>query len=193
MEFLGLTKDEWEIINGFANWLAAFGTIAAVCLSLKLARDASRIKAKCSAVSSIVISHGPGTAIQEAALQLKVVNMGDRPFTVTHLGWTVGLRTKTHFAQMITNQDSDPLPLQLHHGEQGRWCVPAEGDEGWYVRFGTLLLREGEPWLKTLRFVVTTSTEQTFTCKPDAKLRGRLAKAITQLKEEARDRFSPVA
>jgi hypothetical protein len=28
-----------------------------------------------------------------------------------------------------------------------------------YVRFATLLLREGEPWLRSLRFVITTSTE----------------------------------
>lgn len=193
MEFLGFSKDQWEIINGFANWLAAFGTIAAVCLSLKLARDANRVKAKCSARSVIVVSHGPGPAIQEAVVQLKVVNMGDRPFTVTQLGWTVGFRAKTHFAQLISTQNSDSLPLQLHHGGQGHWYVPAEFDEGWYAHFGSILLREGEPWLKTLRFVATTSTEQTFTCKPDAKLLGRLAEAITKLKREAQARTSPVA
>lgn len=190
MEFLGFSKDQWEIINGFANWLAAFGTIAAVCLSLKLARDANRVKAKCSAASKIVLSHGP--ALHEEAVQLKVVNIGDKPFTVTQLGWTVGFRTKTHFAQMFSTQDSDPLPLQLHHGGQGHWYVPAELDDGWYARFGTLLLREGEPWLRTLRFVVTTSTELTFTCKPDAKLLGKLAEAITKIKREEQARTYPV-
>ncbi|UNT12265.1 hypothetical protein [Pseudomonas sp. I3-I5] len=192
MEFLGLSKDHWEIINGFANWLAALGTISAVCLSLKLASDANRVKAKCSAGSRIVVSTGRDR-LHEEVVQLKVVNFGDRPFTVTSLGWTVGFRTKTHFAQMFSNQDSDPLPLQLHHGGQGHWYVPAELDEGWYERFGTLLLREGEPWLRSLRFVVTTSTEKTFSCKPDAKLVGKLAQAITKLKREAREQVNPAA
>ncbi|MBZ9784167.1 hypothetical protein K9857_21760 [Pseudomonas sp. REP124] len=190
MDFLGLNKDQWEIINGFANWLAAFGTIAAVCLSLKLARDANRVKAKCSAGTRIIVSTGR-QRLHEEVLQLKVVNMGDRPFTVTQLGWTVGLRKKTHFAQLFSTEDSDPLPLQLHHGGQGHWYIPAELDEGWYARFGTLLLREGEPWLRTLRLVVTTSTELTFTCKPDAKLLGKLAEAITKLKSETQAGTNP--
>jgi hypothetical protein len=57
-----------------------------------------------------------------------------------------------------------------------------------YIRLATLLLREGEPWLRYLRFVITTSTEQTFTCKPDAKLLGKLGEAVTKLKREAQAR-----
>ena len=37
-------KDTWEFINSFAPWLAAFGTVAAVIVSLYLARTDKRIR-----------------------------------------------------------------------------------------------------------------------------------------------------
>lgn len=190
MEFLGFTKDEWEIINGFANWLAAFGTIAAVCLSLKLAREAGQARAKCSAGPRLIVSTAPGRA-QEEVVQLRVVNVGEKPITVTHVGWRAGYWSKKHFAQFFDNQQSTPLPHQLHHGDQGTWLVPAELEEGWYTRFATVLIDEGEPWLRSLRFVASTSTDQTFVCKPDAALIGKIARAIIEVKRQRRSQANP--
>ena len=79
------------------------------------------------------------------------------------------------------------LTIRPAHWDRAGVAVFVRISDG-YVRLATLLLREGEPWLRSLRFVITTSTEQTFTCKPDAKLLGKLGEAVTKLKREAQAR-----
>ena len=46
--FLGLDKAQWELYNSFSNWVSAFATVAAVTVSLYLARKAGRPRAKTS-------------------------------------------------------------------------------------------------------------------------------------------------
>jgi len=53
--FLGLSKDEWVLINSFGNWLSAIGTVAAVWVSLHLANRISTPKANVSVGHRIIL------------------------------------------------------------------------------------------------------------------------------------------
>jgi hypothetical protein len=40
--FLGVDKSTWDIVNGLANWFAAFGSVAAAAVALYLANRSAR-------------------------------------------------------------------------------------------------------------------------------------------------------
>jgi hypothetical protein len=87
--FLGLSLHEWEVVNGFANWLVAIGTIAAVVVALRLARKQDKPRVALRAE----VSWGwfaKGSEKNREYLSVSAVNVGDRPMTVSHLSLRFG-------------------------------------------------------------------------------------------------------
>ncbi|WP_433739801.1 hypothetical protein [Pseudomonas putida] len=181
--FLGLSKGQWEIINGFANWLAAIGTISAVAVSLYLARSGSRPRAKLSANSIVMVDLDlERQAEQGNYVQLRVVNVGDREFNVVSIGWRMGRRRKKKlFMQMFSREISSALPIKLAHGESADWRFPIAGGDDWYTRISSNFEVDWISELRSIRFVVSTSIGDEFQCSLDENIIARLRDKLTSL------------
>jgi hypothetical protein len=181
--FWGVSKDHWEIINGFANWLAAVGTITAVAVSLYLARKGSRPKAKLSVLPTVIVTIGAGYAEnRQHYLDMRVVNSGDREFKVVAVGWRMGIKGKRKFFMQNFSFDvSSPLPIRLAHGDSATWRVLVADGQGWYATIADHFESSWRAELQSLRFIVSTSIGDEFVCCPDKKIISRLHEELVSL------------
>lgn len=180
---LGLSKDHWEIINGFANWLAAIGTITAVVVSLYLARNGSRPKAKLSVFPIVVVGlNASCTETRTGYIDMRAVNSGDREFKVVSIGWRMGKRKKVKFFMQNFSLDaSSPLPIRLSHGEYANWRALVETQQNWYASIAEQFESNWHAELKSLRFIMSTSIGDEFVCVPDGKIIQRIQEELLGL------------
>jgi hypothetical protein len=129
----GISKSEWDMINAFASWFAAAGSVAAAGVALYLANRASKPTAQVSVGHRILVGPGSVEPFPEFAV-FRIVNTGDRPITITQLGWKVGLFRKRFAVQMFDQAISSKMPIELTHGQEAVWYL-------------SLALRE-EPWIE---------------------------------------------
>ncbi len=181
-EFLGLPQSQWAFINTFADWFSAFATIAAVWLSLWLARKATQPKARLRC--AVVITIGNGFPRREY-VNFSIVNTGDRPIRVTNIGWKLGLFKKRFAVQMPGGEPhiNSPLPVDLTHSQTANWFVSTEDvhdGENWLQDFGGKMIAGRSVWLNllTLRAQAYTSTGHVFSVKPSRDLIKLLHKAV---------------
>jgi len=122
------TLQEWEVVNGFANWLAAIGTISAVIVALWLARRQEHPRVTLHAeVSSVWFEKG--SEKNREYLEVRAVNVGDRPVTISHLSLRFGLFRKLWVGVPIPDKEvSSPFPIEITYGKEATWLIPLEKD-----------------------------------------------------------------
>ena len=176
--FLGIGKAEWDLYNSFSSWIAAFATLAAVLVSLYLARRSARPTASVTAGTYIDFTVG-GPDKGRKVIQLKIVNTGDRPIRIINIGWRVGIFRKRFATQKFLVLESSPLPVDLTHGQEAFWVVPVDcGDEPWPERFAARMLKpDARSSLLSLRAEFYSSVGIVFRVKPAASLLKILAEA----------------
>lgn len=126
--FLGLMPQEWEIVNGFANWLSAIGTIAAVVVALWLARRQNQQRVAIKAEVSLVW-FDKGSEKNREYLSVCAVNVGDRPVTISHLSLRFGFFRKLWVAVPLPDQEvSSSFPTEITYGREAKWFIPLERD-----------------------------------------------------------------
>lgn len=179
-----LTK--WQIINSFANWLSAIGTIAAVVVSLYFAVYARRPRARVSASWRLLIQPG-GKPPWPEMLVLEVTNIGDRPIRITSIGWEAGRFKKVRAFQdampYMRGMDS-PMPADLREGEQARWAIPKTLQDGteWLDDFAKkILMPKWKLRLRTLKVRAFTSTGYAFEAEPEKTVKNLLKEACQRL------------
>jgi hypothetical protein len=170
----GIGKAQWDLINGFANWFAAFGSFAAAFVALYIANRATRPSARVSVGHRIAIGGGLPKPVEYVVF--RIVNTGDRPIQVNQIGWRTGLFKKRHAVQLYDAAQSSPLPVSLSHGQEASWYVPlAAREEPWLEYFAKgLLSGNSRVALHTLRGQFFTSTGYLFQAKPEGTLRNLL-------------------
>jgi hypothetical protein len=178
----GVGKAQWELINSFANWLSAIGTLAAVIVALYLAYRAARPKVQLSVGHRIIIEPGTKGPTPEFVM-FKVVNAGDRPVRITQIGWKVGLYRKRYAVQMYEASLSSKLPVDLSHGQEASWMVPlAARDEPWLTYFAKgMLMPNYRTACFTLRGCAYSSIGHAFETKPEGNLLSKLREACESL------------
>ncbi len=167
----GIGKAEWELYNSFSNWVSAVATLAAVVVSLYLARRSGQPRAKVSVGHQLIITQGDKRKPPEVIV-FRIVNTGDRTIRVTNIGWRLGLWKKRHAIQLYDAAQSSPLPVELAHGQEASWTVPLDfGDDPWRTSFPRKMMQPNF-WLscKTLRAQFHTSVGEVFTAKPESNL-----------------------
>lgn len=181
----GISKSEWELINSFANWLSAIGTLAAVVVSLYLARRLSSPTAKLTVGHRIVMTPGVKGPNPEY-IQFHIVNTGDRPIRVTGIGWKVGLWKKRQAVQMFEGLMSSPLPVDLAHGQEAKWFVPLSvREEPWLTYFAKgMLMPNYRLSCFSLRGQAFISTGRVFNIKPESSLLSMLRDACKELESK---------
>ena len=180
----GIDKGQWELINSFANWFAALGTFAAAGIALYLANRAGRPTAQVSVGHRIIVGPGSTKPYPEYAV-FRIVNTGDRPITVSQIGWKHGLIRRRFAVQTFEPGSSSPLPVELSHGQVASWMVPLSSHgEPWMDYFAkTFLSPHYRIALWTLRGQFYSSVGHVFTAKPEESLLGPLARACEKLKK----------
>ncbi len=169
--FFGLSQQQWDFINGFANWISAIGTVAAVIVSLYLALGATRPKAKLSVGVRVMITPGQKGTDTELVV-IRLVNLGDRPIHVTGIGWKVGFWKKRYALQVVSPTPySQGIPVTLEHGKEAQWHIPTDYQEGWFKYFSNGFLKGlSEREMNTLRIIAYASTGHEFVEKPEKAL-----------------------
>ena len=173
--FLGIEKFQWDLINSFSNWVSAFATIAAVWVSLYLARKAWRPRASVSVGHRLVITTGVKAPPAEIVM-FRVVNTGDRPIRVTQIGWRVGLFRRRYAIQRYDETQSSVMPIELSHGQEAHWVVPLDcRDQPWLEYFAEgMLSPHRRISCATLRAQFFTSVGYVFEAKPEDNLLQKL-------------------
>ncbi|MDK1397979.1 hypothetical protein [Pseudomonas protegens] len=163
----GITAEQWGIINGFANWLAAIGTISAVAVSLYLSMKSGKRTAKLSArlmlMAEIGSEHHPEHII------FSLVNTGDRTINTDSIGWVVGKKTKQYFIQLWDRTLSHPMPLMQASGVSGKWLFNVD-DGRWFSQMAESLGANWKKDIKTLKALATTTTGEEFFATPSKEL-----------------------
>ena len=179
----GIDRGQWELINSFANWFAALGTFAAAGVALYLANRAGKPSAQVSVGHRIIIGPGVSKPYPEYAI-FRIVNTGDRPITVSQIGWKHGLIRKRFAVQTFEAGSSSSLPVELTHGQVASWMVPLSGqDEAWVDYFAKgFLSPHYRIALLTLRGQFFSSVGHVFEAKPEESLLGPLRQACEKLR-----------
>jgi len=182
----GIGKAQWELVNSFANWLSAIGTLAAVCVSLYLANRLSTPKAKVSVGLRIILGAGAKGPAPEYVV-FRVVNTGERPLRITQIGWKLGLWKKRYAIQMYEASLSSTLPVDLAHGQEAQWFIPTAAREvPWPSYFAKgMLMPNYRSSCFTLRAQVFSSVGHVFKAKPEGPLLSKLREACEALAKKA--------
>jgi hypothetical protein len=179
IKFLSLCKENWYFINGFADWLSAIGTLAAVFISLYLALDAKAIKVKAYASLMQMVYPGSGLPPKDC-IAFKVVNTGDRIVNIVNVSWKVGLISKRYFVQTFL---WNPPPQMVSSGEVKTWFIQFDdGVEDWLQEFAKdVMMPNYRTSCRTLRVIFSSSIGREIIVKPDSSLTNRLMKICESL------------
>ncbi len=182
----GISKANWDLFNGFANWFSAAGSFAAAAAALYIANRASKPTASVSVGHRISI--GPGsTAPYPEFVAFRIVNTGDRPIRITNIGWKIGVFRKRYALQLHDAPMSSPLPIDLTHGQEATWYVPLDArDEPWLVYFAKgMLLPHYRSAVWSMRAQFHSSVGFVFETRLEKGLRQKLKEAAERAANES--------
>ena len=176
--FLGVDKSTWDFVNGFANWFAAIGSVAAVAVALYIANRSARPTAQLSVGHRISIGPSSVEPYPEYIV-FRVVNTGDRPIRIVQMGWSIRWPKRRAAVQMFEESISSRLPVDLSHGQEASWFVPLNvREEPWLEHFAKgLLMPRYKVSMWSLRAQAFSSVGFVFTAKPEEGLLRRLKDA----------------
>ncbi len=96
------------------NWLTAIGTVGAVIVSLWLSLNSVRIRYRASA------NFMKNTINDDEHLLIRIINTGQKPFTVESLFWILKRRFKKqiYYQNPDINLFTQKIPKRLNEGEE---------------------------------------------------------------------------
>ncbi len=169
-----LDQETWRFINTFAPWLSAIGTIAAVVVSLYLARRSVRTDVRVFAAIMNLISPGQKLADSPEFFQIRAVNHGFREVVIQGIMWQLrGLKSQAYVVIPPVDPYSTKLPVRLQCGEQAQFMFSTTSFRN---DAESLLLklkdsRSVSSATRRLRVGVYSSTGQEFLARLDKRLR----------------------
>lgn len=172
---------DWQLINSFADWFSALGTIGAVIVALYLARQDKRIRLRVSAGHRIIVSPGiKGDPPQYLAI--RITNVGHRDVQVTGIGWRIGMFRKFYADQTIISDGlSSTLPVRLRDGDEACYYIPLFSDIDWLKEFIQKMLQPNFKWRLRFTYVrIYTSIGRVFEEPLEQGLKRRIKDYVTQ-------------
>jgi hypothetical protein len=173
-------KETWKFINTFAPWLSAIGTIAAVWVSLYLARQ-ERMKLYVGAGHRLIFTPGQKGPHSEYIV-IHIVNIGNREAQITNIGWKVGFfKKQRQYAIQVIEPDglSSPLPVLLRYGEQANYYIPLGGERKWLEGFiKGFYKHHPKSRVKHTKIQISTSLGKTFESTIEKGLQNKIFEYI---------------
>ena len=161
----------WMVVG---TWVAGLATFLAVMTSLYLARHGAKVRLRIF-VGIRLIVRGDGSPREEYVC-FDITNVGERPVTITQVGWVVGRMNKRRYCiQPLSGPWTRQCPVELTHGQNAQFMVSLSQMPNWARDFSTGFINDpSDKLLKTLKAQVFTSVGQTFEFKPESTLINRL-------------------
>lgn len=166
-------KETWELINSFAQWPAAIGTVGAVIVALYLARrdESIRLRVRCG-IHTLLQEGNPDHG--KEFLSLQITNVGRRPATVNSVGWETGwgkrqwpvkrLRLQSYYWIPPRNAYSQQLPTTLTDGQTAFLMSAVEEYKAHNIDYPMAALQGWWRWLvmRSVKVYALTSTGDVF-------------------------------
>lgn len=179
-----MTLEDWKFINTFAPWLSAIGTLLAVVVSLYLAYTSRRQKLKPTASIMYMVTQGQKEEIYPKYVWLRASNIGHTKVKVTNIGWNVGFFKKRTFLQTNPkNMYSSEIPVMVEEGEEASWIIDIN-DSKWMQDFYENTLQKNKWYLWSLKFVVYTSKNKSFSCRVNKSFKDKIIEIDKAKKNE---------
>ena len=146
-----------------------------------LAYTRGKLKLKVSAGHRLIIT--PGSDARPEYCSIRVVNAGDKPANITHVGWETGwFKNKSHFHQVFGLPGFDDVPKLIYEGQEANFMVPLHlknDEKDWIVEFPKHLAGDNGKTsrIKGVRLVVGTSVGQLFKVRPEKTLVEKLVES----------------
>ncbi len=172
-----------RILDTIGVWFAGMGTFAAAGLALWLARRSEKVKLKVSVGFRLLISHGNS----DDCLVFDVTNIGERPVTISNVGWSVGRLWNRKFAiQLIPPSSNDRCPKKIEYGESAFFVINYADSPDWAAEFVEKIIVSESA--ETLRARIHTSVGYTKVVKPERNLLVKLQDAQANLRKSGENR-----
>lgn len=142
-----------DALNVAAAWTAAFGTILASIVALMLARRSTKVRIK----ALVGIREVIGIGTHRTFVAFSVTNLGERPVTITSLGWRIGKGRRNQRYGLIPFTDplSAEIPKTLNYGEAATFFALEKTDPRWLSDYLTTFIKGDST--ETLRGLVHTT------------------------------------
>jgi hypothetical protein len=115
------TREMWQFINSFADWLSGIGSIVAVVVALYLAARDRRIRLIPRAAHQVILV--PNLRSNQEIVGISVTNNERRPAIITGLYLKAGMSKKNLFQLTPVGllSGSSGFPQELRDGEQAHY------------------------------------------------------------------------
>jgi hypothetical protein len=159
-----------QVWNAVGTWLAGIATLAAVLVSLHLARRSEKVQLRAFAGIRLLV-RGDG-APSEQHVAIGVTNLGDRTVTISSIGWAVGKgKSRSYCIQTVSGPWTSQYPIELSHGKGANFMVSFDDTPTWLADFSKKFLsRVRDKELDTLVAQIHTSIGQTIEVEPEESL-----------------------
>ena len=172
-----------QILGLAGSWIAGLGSLAAAVIALWLARRVNKVSLQ-SWVGIRTTFGGGGP--QQDVVNFRVTNVGERPVTISTIGWCIGKGKRRHyFIQMLSGVVGDHLPKKIEHGETATFIVSLSESPDFFEKFAKHVIDENYTnKLKTIRVLIHTSVGHLENVAPDKNLLDKLDATISTLQNE---------
>jgi len=123
LEWINCHKCTLRLINSFAPWLSAMGTIAAACVALYLGLRRDRLKLRITALHKVMIGDS-----RKDYLEIRAVNTGFVRANITGVDLQWGCYKKKYavFPIEFDQNFSSKLPIEIEPGQDSKYYYPWE-------------------------------------------------------------------
>ncbi|EMM8163411.1 TPA: hypothetical protein N3414_005665 [Klebsiella quasipneumoniae subsp. quasipneumoniae] len=155
----------WSMIG---TWFSGIATVAAVLMAFHLANKRPKAIVKCTVSRSVFFIQNDTGTVTEKGIQIKVVNNGIYPITISSVEWEYG--GDSVIANYFSDFKSHKLPARLEHGEVARFWIPLFPDErNWLKRLAKEIRHKGKNPSK-VKCSIELTTGDKFKTKPDKEI-----------------------
>jgi hypothetical protein len=117
-----LSEPTLRLLEVAGQWVSGVGALAAVLVSLYLARRQEAVRLRVSAGVRLSVERGSEETPEYVVI--RVVNLGYRPVTVSAIGWRVGLFHKHLFYQILDGEPPSPrVPIEMAVGQEANFMI----------------------------------------------------------------------
>ena len=171
-------EEVMQVLHVLGAWIAGIGSLAAAIVALWLAHRSEKVKLN----SFVDVGFMPGGySPTKELLWISTTNTGDRPVTISSIGWRIGSGKSAKFAmQLRFHRDSDQCPKKIDHGETANFITSLSD---WLKYFADNFVEDAsDKEIKTLRVQIHTSVGQTKDVIPKKSLLAQLNKVRAELR-----------
>lgn len=155
---------DWAFWSMIGTWLSGIATVAAVYIALR--------SPKAFIGGRVRLGRMFFEVDDKPVVSITVVNKSLHSIRIKAIFWVVG--GENEIQQMFRNQESDPLPIRLEHGDEANYRIIINDDDSWLKRMAKRLLDENAS-VEKMQCVVALSSGERYRLKIDKRVKAKIA------------------